>query len=162
MPIIKKPIPKLTPKQYQNFMKKVVVCESGCWEWSGCLNNGYGVFAMGRTPSIAHRISYREFVGDLVPIMDIDHKCRNTKCVNPAHLQQVTHEKNLLIGNSPAMIRMREKEQTKLCSAGHDLSNKENLVSWSKRLKCKICFNKNARDAHKRRGGKKRNGGVPS
>jgi len=75
----------------------------GCWNWTGLLNaDGYAVMLVGDLPTAsAHRWAYRHFVGDLVEGLEIDHLCNNRRCVNPWHLEQVTHEENLR--------RMRER-----------------------------------------------------
>ena len=43
----------------------------------------------------AHRVSYALLVGPLVEGLEIDHLCRVRACVNPAHLDQVTHLVNM-------------------------------------------------------------------
>lgn len=68
-----------------------VVAETGCWEWQGPMHpKGYGTFAH----ELAHRRSYEMFVGDIPDGLHIDHLCRNKRCVNPAHLEPVTHAEN--------------------------------------------------------------------
>lgn len=67
-----------------------------CWEWLGAVNAyGYGRFYINGTEVMAHRYSY-ELLRDPIPKgMPIDHKCHNTRCVNPDHLRPVTHKQNL-------------------------------------------------------------------
>jgi len=43
----------------------------------------------------AHRVSYQVFVGPIPDGYEIDHKCVNTLCIEPTHLEAVTGEENL-------------------------------------------------------------------
>jgi hypothetical protein len=64
---------------------------SGCWLWTGAVDrHGYGKF---RARWLAHRFAV-SVVDQLSDTLTVDHKCRNTLCVNPAHLQQVTRREN--------------------------------------------------------------------
>lgn len=75
----------------------------GCWEWGGYLNgNGYGEFNHGRRghTRLAHRLVFEALVGPVPDGMDLDHLCRNRRCVNPAHLEPVTRQENLLRGET--------------------------------------------------------------
>jgi HNH endonuclease len=71
----------------------------GCWEWTGPIDKaGYGRVRMPR-PSrkrlLAHRVMYLCFVGPIGNGLEVDHRCRNRGCVNPAHLDQVDSQENL-------------------------------------------------------------------
>jgi HNH endonuclease len=73
---------------------------SGCWLWLGASTEGdprydYGVIRVeGRTVR-AHRVSYELARGPVPNRLELDHICRNSYCVNPDHLEAVTHEENL-------------------------------------------------------------------
>lgn len=67
-----------------------------CWIWTGTqTQTGYGIFGHTDGSSMgAHRWSYEYHVGPIAEWLEIDHLCRVTLCVNPAHLEAVTRDKN--------------------------------------------------------------------
>jgi HNH endonuclease len=72
-----------------------------CWFWLGVKDrNGYGRFGSQSTQgsALAHRISYERAHGPIAEGLDLDHLCRNPSCVNPGHLEPVTHRENLRRG----------------------------------------------------------------
>lgn len=66
-----------------------------CWEWQAATNiHGYGFAKSGDGPVLAHILSCR-FSGVRIPDgAEIDHSCRNRKCVNPSHLRPVSSSGN--------------------------------------------------------------------
>jgi hypothetical protein len=76
----------------ERFQSKIKTTE-GCWHWRGG-GDRYGQFWFQGRLQLAHRVSYQLFVGDIPEGLELDHLCRNTKCVNPSHLEAVTHEIN--------------------------------------------------------------------
>jgi hypothetical protein len=76
-------------------------CCGGCWIWRGGTNGGvYGKFQAGSrrrgaAPVFAHRFAYELLVAPIADGLTLDHLCRNTFCVNPAHLEPVTLGENL-------------------------------------------------------------------
>jgi hypothetical protein len=81
---------------------------SDCWIWLGkrtrteITRRGahYGrinVWSDGRHVTLAaHRVAYLVWRGPILADWQIDHRCRNPSCINPAHLEMVTSEQNLL------------------------------------------------------------------
>ncbi len=76
------------------------VSPHGCWEWNKALDRyGYGRFRITLAGQVrssgAHRISWLVFRGEIPdPRLQIDHLCRNRRCVNPDHLELVTNYQN--------------------------------------------------------------------
>lgn len=82
--------------------------DNECWAWTaGTADHGnarYGQFHIaGRTVS-AHRAAYTLLVGMIPDGLQIDHLCRNTLCVNPAHLEAVTQRENILRAIRPRHV----------------------------------------------------------
>ena len=57
--------------------------------------DGYGVFRFDGQMGGAHRFAYRLLVGPIHEGMELDHLCRTRHCVNPAHMEVVTHAENV-------------------------------------------------------------------
>jgi hypothetical protein len=73
-----------------------VVSPSGCWLWTGSLSDeGYptSINWKGRS-SLAHRTFYLRLKGPIPDGYQLDHLCRERRCVNPDHLEPVTPVEN--------------------------------------------------------------------
>lgn len=69
---------------------------SGCWLWlAGCYGNGYGCMSINGRQQPAHVASYEAHYGSVPSGLELDHRCRNKLCVNPDHLDPVTHAENV-------------------------------------------------------------------
>ena len=68
---------------------------SECWNWLASKSPlGYGCF----DKRGAHRVAYEALRGAVPVGLVLDHLCRNPGCVNPAHLEAVTHRENIRRG----------------------------------------------------------------
>ena len=105
-----------------------------CWNWKAAKDRGYGKFNQNKVNYYAHRISYEFFKGKIPSDKEIDHLCRNRGCVNPAHLEAVTHKINDLRGFGVSAINNTKTN----CPKGHPYSG-ENLVVDKQGRRCKIC-----------------------
>jgi hypothetical protein len=71
---------------------------SGCWEWTGFLNHGYGQIRLGRAvegQTSSSRASWIIHFGMIPNDKQVLHHCDNRKCVRPDHLYLGTHLDNM-------------------------------------------------------------------
>lgn len=113
---------------------------ANCWNWIGWLDShGYGTLHFGYKHHRAHRISFEIHGGTLDQSMVLDHLCRNRKCVNPDHLEQVTNVENVMRGVSGPAINATKTH----CKEGHELLGSNLYVDTScknPKRKCKTCM----------------------
>ncbi len=127
----------LTPA-HERVLRRVQRERNGCWVFPGADNGrGYGIVGLpGRRMAYAHRVVYEALVGTIPQGLQIDHLCRNRRCVNPDHLQVVTARENLLRGDSPAMRAHSRGE----CTRGHKVNEKNTYFRPDGRYGwCRIC-----------------------
>jgi hypothetical protein len=107
-------------KVKDRFESKVLKTKS-CWIWQASKNDkGYGMFWLNGRYVRAHRFFYMIFKGALDSSLVIDHLCKNTLCVNPNHLEQVTQAENVRRG-SAGKINNSQARKTN-CPKGHEYS----------------------------------------
>lgn len=105
-----------------------------CWYWLGSKvqTRGliYGTHWDGIRNRRAHIVMYESEVGPVPDGMELDHLCRNTLCVNPGHLEPVTHRLNILRGESPGAKNAKKTH----CPKGHSYDAKDAIRRY-----CKLC-----------------------
>jgi hypothetical protein len=113
------------------------IVTNGCWEWVGALRGG-GYGHWNRNPTgegQAHRAVYVMTHGPIPKGMTLDHLCRNRICVNPDHLEIVTHRENILRSNGLAAKNLSKTE----CPLGHPYSGDNLVICRNGRRRCRIC-----------------------
>ena len=112
---------------------------TGCWLWTGPLDMaGYGLLGRGgRGGGVvrAHRATYRLFGEAFVPGLELDHLCRNRRCCNPDHMEQVTHRENILRGTAPAAIHAKKTH----CPKGHEYAGRNLRIGVAGNRLCRAC-----------------------
>jgi hypothetical protein len=116
---------------------------SGCWLWIGPVNvGGYGKIGKGGASRLAHRVSYELLRGPIPEGMEMDHLCRVRCCVNPDHLEPVTHQENGRRGISGKTVAARMAALTH-CKNGHEFTAENTRTSTHPdggvRRNCRAC-----------------------
>lgn len=111
---------------------------SGCWLWTAsCDSKGYGkIYVNGKLVG-AHRVAYELFVGPIPDGLHIDHLCRVRCCVNPSHMEPVTHAENIRRGDSGKATALQQRAKTH-CPHGHEY-NEENTHIRKNRNGARVC-----------------------
>jgi len=86
-------MPRIYKKREERYR---VDAATGCWNWLGYINpDGYGWTKVKGRAMFAHRFHYEEVKGPVPEGLELDHLCRNGACVNPDHLEAVSHTENI-------------------------------------------------------------------
>jgi hypothetical protein len=112
---------------------------SHCWIWTrGKFTNGYGAFTLKDHMVGAHKYSYELLNGKIPDNLEPDHLCRNKSCVNPSHIEVVTHRENVKRGILPEINKLRARAITH-CNHGHPFDTANTHISVDGWRVCRIC-----------------------
>jgi hypothetical protein len=126
----------ITDKDCARFWSKVRKSDQ-CWEWSGCLRNGYGCFTIGRSTLLAHRVVWEMVYGrGAAQGSFICHTCDNPPCVRPDHLFLGNNSLNMI--DSVQKKRHRNARKTH-CVHGH-LFDQANTYRLNGKRECRRCY----------------------
>jgi len=145
---------KITDDQWFS-ADRYTISDTGCWVWSGCLQkDGYGSCNRRMGQSLAHRAFYVFFCGAIPEGKEIDHTCRNRACVNPDHMEPVTHQEN--VARSVHVPDRHRNGKKTHCKRGHAFDAVNTVLEKEgdrQRRKCRTCRNvgQNERKARKKR-----------
>lgn len=125
----------------QRFSSRIKPVNGGCWQFSGHKNHdGYSkiCFRFGskrRISAYAHRVVFLLHGIELIHELELDHKCRNRWCVNPAHITQVSHKENVLRGLAPSSVNKKKTH----CKNGHEFADGNTYIGSNNGRGCRLC-----------------------
>ncbi len=104
-----------------------------CWVWQGASDEfGYGLVKWRNRKYRVHRLSYILKKGPIPTGYEIHHKCRNTLCGNPDHLQLVTRVSHPGLGSNQNTNKTH-------CKNGHEFSGWNLVLRKDGKRMCRIC-----------------------
>lgn len=127
---------------------------STCWLWTGSRTAGYGRFGdraaaerNGYSTSLAYRIAWEDVNGPVPAGLELDHTCNTPACVNPEHLEPVTHQENM----------RRRFERRSTCPNGHPTTPENRVAHYdvAEGSRCLPCRRKANRESVRRQRARK-------
>jgi hypothetical protein len=154
----------MTERTRQYILDRIKIEDRGhstpCWIWQRwCNPKGYALAAVPgfRPAERVHRAAYTVWVGPIPDGLQIDHLCRVTSCVNPAHLEPVTILENVrrALGYGPDWQPAPRPKRTHgpsasrrkdFCKRGHEMA-----IHRRPQGDCRLCRNIHKRDSYYRK-----------
>ena len=120
---------------YYKIVTRSVIDENGCWLWQGGRTSGYGQIRVHGRREVCHRVTYKFIKGDIPDGLELDHICRVRHCVNPDHVEPVTHATNIF----RAALGQRNSNT---CKYGHEWTPDNTYIrddNGQIHRQCKMC-----------------------
>ena len=103
----------------------------GCITWTGpSYRDGYARICRNGRLQMAHRVAYEIAKGPIPQGLCLDHLCRVRSCINPEHLEPVTHQEN---------VRRGARASQTHCLRGHPFDDENTRYLATGGRVCRAC-----------------------
>jgi hypothetical protein len=128
--------------------QKFDVDDSGCWLWNRALTpKGYARYTFRdgwnqyskSVPWLVHEL----VIGEVADDEEVDHLCKVRHCINPDHLEAVTHLENLRRADIFDVAQLHRNKEC--CPQGHEYNGDNLYVAPNGHRGCKECRRENVR-----------------
>ena len=139
------PKPRFTAEKFWSRVEKT----DGCWLWTGHTGaKGYAArIGINGRYEPAYRIAFC-LAGGVIPAgFELDHLCRNPRCVRPDHLEAVSHRENVLRGISMVAENIKKTH----CLRGHPFDEQNTGFTTRGGRVCRACRSAHWIPAHNKR-----------
>lgn len=147
----------MEPEELKERFRSYTEKTDGCWLWKGGKHvRGYGQFTMLSRTMHAHRAAWILFKGVIPEGFDVHHRCKIRDCVNPSHLELLSHVDHGRLTGLAAASRSKTH-----CPHGHPYSA-ENTRIWGGKRYCWTCARANAEIQNAKQRGERRSRTNPT
>jgi hypothetical protein len=124
------------PAPVRRRLHEMRMTDSGCVLYPVRKGNRYGRVRINGRRLQVHALIYEANREPFPAGLELDHLCRTPACVNPDHLEPVTHAENVRRGSGPTAVNAAKTH----CKNGHELQGKNLYVTPEGTRRCYRCI----------------------
>lgn len=130
----------MIPKKFRWLQRALSKPTENCIEWPFSRGvRGYAQTTWDGKNAYVHRVvTHLQFNFDMDSDSVVMHKCNNTSCINPKHLEIGTQRQNIEYASKLGRLSVR-KTPRKTCWLGHEFTKENTFINSDGRRRCRTC-----------------------